>query len=124
MKKPKLLLIAFTMALLVISLKGGTLTSAIEEVNITTLIKTATTPEDHLKIAEYYEEQAAIMENKAILHESMAQAYKGTKFTGMTNHCQKLVKEFKESADQYKAMAAEHEKMAQDIQSQNSAKPR
>ena len=50
-------------------------------------------------------------------------AYKGTKFTGMTSHCQKLVKEFNTTAEQYKAMAAEHEKMAQDIQSQNSAKP-
>ncbi len=123
MNKSKIFFTIFVIALLVISIKGETLTNAIEQIDIVTLIETATTSEDHIKIAEYYEEQATIMGNKAIQHESMAQAYKGTKFTGMTRHCQKLVKEFKTTAEQYKAMAAEHEKMAQDIQSQNSAKP-
>ncbi|MEW6144112.1 MAG: hypothetical protein AB1598_03730 [Thermodesulfobacteriota bacterium] len=118
MKKSMLILAALMISLLVLSLNRQVSTSATEEVDITELIKTAKTPEDHIKIAEYYEEQRAIMEKQASLHESMAEAYEGTKMTGMTNHCENLSKEFKQSAEQYKAMAEEHEKMAQEMQSQ------
>ncbi|MGH7848845.1 MAG: hypothetical protein ACREOP_00965, partial [Thermodesulfobacteriota bacterium] len=72
MKKSMLLLAAFTMTLLVFSLHREIPTSAQEEVDITVLIETADTPEDHLKIAEYYEEQAVMMEKKATLHAAMA----------------------------------------------------
>jgi len=124
MKKSMLILAALTMALLVFSLNRQTPTSASEEVDLTVLIETAKTPEDHLKIAEYYEEQAVMMEKKATLHESMAKAYKErSKMPGMTNHCEKLARESKESAEQYKAMAEEHKKMAQEMQSQNSPAP-
>ena len=123
MKKSMLLLAAFTIALLVLSLNRETRTSASEEVDITTLIRTADTPEGHLKIAQYYEEQAAMMEKKATLHESMAKAYQGGKMAGMATHCEKLAKESEESAEQYTAMAAEHKKMAQEMQSQNSKQP-
>jgi hypothetical protein len=123
MKKSMLLLAAFAVTMLVFSLYRGIPTSAQEEVDISVLIETADTPEDHLKIAEYYEEQAVTMEKKATLHESMAKAYKGTKFTGMTSHCEKLVKEFQASAGQYKAMAAEHRKMAREMQGQKSPEP-
>ncbi len=123
MKKSMLLLAAFTMALLVFSLGREIPTSAQEEVDITVLIETADSPADHLKIAEYYEEQAVMMEKKATLHASMAEAYEGTKFSGMTSHCEKLVKEFEGSAEQYEAMAAEHRKMAQETQGQNSPAP-
>lgn len=123
MKKSIILLAALTMTLLVFSLKRETPTSAVEKTDITVLIETAKTPEDQLKIAEYYEDQAVMMEKRVTLHEAMAEAYKGTKFTGMTSHCEKLAKEFKESADQYKAMAEEHRKMAQEMRSQNSPKP-
>jgi predicted ATP-grasp superfamily ATP-dependent carboligase len=123
MKKSMLLLATFTMALLVLSLNREIQTSASEEVDITVLIQTAKTPEDHLKIAEYYEEQAVMMEKKANLHESMAEAYQGGKMAGMPTHCDKLAKESKESAEQYRAMAEEHKKMAQEMQSQNSKQP-
>ena len=117
-----LLLAAFTMALLVLSLNRDQ-TRASEEVDITVLIQTAKTPEDHLKIAEYYEEQAVMMEKQVTLHESMAKAYQGGKMAGMPNHCEKLAKESQESAEQYRAMAEEHKKMAQEMQSQNSKQP-
>lgn len=124
MKKSMLILAALTMTLLVFSLNRQTPTSASEEADITALIETAKTPQDHLKIAEYYEEQAVMMEKNAALHESMAKAYKERgKMPGMTNHCEKLARESKESAEQYKAMAEEHKKMAQEMQSQNSPEP-
>lgn len=118
-----LLLAAFTLALLIFSLNRQTLTSAQEEVDITVLIETADTPEDHLKIAEYYEEQAVMMEKKATLHASMAKAYQGGKMSGMTTHCDKLAKDSTASAEQYRDMAAEHKKMAQQTQGQNSPEP-
>ena len=123
MKKSMLLLTAFAVTLLVFSLNREIPTSAEEEVDITVLIETADTPEDHLKIAEYYEEQAVMMEKKATLHESMAEAYQGGKMAGMPTHCEKLAKDSKASAEQYRAMAAEHKKMAQETQSQNSPEP-
>jgi hypothetical protein len=124
MKKSILLLVAFTVALLVFSLNRQITTRAQEEVDITVLIETADTPEDHLKIAEYYEEQAVLMEKKATLHESMAKAYEGGKMSGMSTHCKNLAKESEASAEQYKAMAAGHRKMAQQTESQNTPAPK
>jgi hypothetical protein len=123
MKKSMLLLTAFAVTMLVISLNRQTLTNAQEEVDITVLIEAADTPEDHLKIAEYYEEQAVMMEKKATLHESKAKAYQGGKMAGMSTHCEKLAKDSKASAEQYREMAAEHKKMAQETQGQNSPAP-
>ncbi|MEW6145943.1 MAG: hypothetical protein AB1598_13085 [Thermodesulfobacteriota bacterium] len=123
MKKSMLILAAFTMAVLVFSLSRGIPASTEEEVDITVLIETADTPEDHIKIAEYYEEQAVLMEKKATLHDSMAEAYEGGKMAGMSTHCVKLAADSKASAEQYREMAAEHKKMAQEAESQSSPKP-
>ena len=122
MKNSMLLLAAFAVTMLVFSLYRGIPTGAQEEVDISVLIETADTPEDHLKIAEYYEEQAVNMEKKATLHESMGKAYekRSKPMSGMPRHCAKLSKESSESAEQYKAMAAEHEKMAREMQGQKS----
>jgi hypothetical protein len=124
MKKSMLFLAALTLALLVLSYNRQAQTSATEEENITTMIATAKTPEDHMKIAQYYEDQATMMEKTAALHESMAKAYmQRGKMPGMSSHCEKLVKESKASAAQYKDMAEAHKKMAQQMQSRNSQKP-
>jgi len=123
MKTSLLLLATLALTLLAFSLNREIPTSAQEEVDITVLIETADTPEDHLKIAEYYEEQAVMMDKKATLHEAMAKAYQGGKMTGMTTHCDKLVADSKASAEQYRAMVAEHKKMAQQAQGQDSQQP-
>jgi hypothetical protein len=123
MKKSMPLLAALALTLLVFSLNREMPTSAQEEVDITVLIETADTPEDHIKIAESYEEQAVLMEKKATLHEAMAKAYQGGKMTGMTTHCNKLAADSKASAEQYRSMAAEHKKMAQQTQGQDSQQP-
>jgi hypothetical protein len=123
MKKSILILAAFATALWFFSHYGEIPTSAQEETDITVLIETADTPADHIKIAEYYEEQAVLMEKKTTLHESMAQAYKGGKMTGMSTHCKNLAKESEASAEQYKAMAAEHRKAAWQAQGLNSPEP-
>jgi hypothetical protein len=123
MKKPILFLLAIIVTALVFSLNRQAPTNAQEEVDITVLIETADTPEDHLKIAEYYEEQAVVMEKKATLHASMAKAYQGGKMAGMTTHCDKLAKDSTASAEQYREMAAEHKKMAQQPEGQDPPEP-
>ena|SRR5271167_1788107 len=124
MKKSTLLLAAIVIALMVSYLNRETISRAEENTDISKMIETASTPEDHMKIAQYYEDQAAMMEKNAALHESMGKAYgERSKMPGMTNHCEKLVKESKASAAQYKAMAEAHKKMAQQMQSHSSQKP-
>ncbi len=123
MKKSMLFLGALTMTLLVFSLSREMPVSAKDEADITVLIETADSPEDHLKIAEYYDEQVVITENKITLHESMAEAYEGGKMAGMSTHCRNLVKELKAAVEQYKAMAAEHRKMAHQAQGHDAQKP-
>lgn len=123
MKKSMLLLLAILVTVLALSLNRQTPTNAQEEVDITVLIETASTPADHLKIAEYYEEQAVMMEKKATLHESMAKAYQGGKMGGMTTHCEKLATDSKASAEQYREMAAVHKKMAQQTEDPDTQAP-
>jgi len=81
--------------------------SASEEEEINKLIETATTPEDHMKIAEYYEMQAAKMEQEASFHASLADSYKsrGKPLLGLAKHCSDLSKRYMEAAKDYKTMA-------------------
>ncbi|MBI2486210.1 MAG: hypothetical protein HYW01_04475 [Deltaproteobacteria bacterium] len=90
--------------------------NASEEEEIHSLIETATTPEDHMKIAEFYEKQAAKMELKASSHASMADSYKnrGKPLPGLAKHCGNLSKKYKGAAEEYKAMAIEHREMAKE----------
>ena len=93
---------------------------AAEEEEIMTLIETAQTPEDHIKIAEFYEAQAVKMQEKAKKHSEMASAYKSRSkpWPGMVEHCTELANESKEQADEYNKMAAEHRKMAHESHTQ------
>jgi hypothetical protein len=93
---------------------------AAEEEEIMTLIETAKTSEDHIKIAEFYEAQAVKMQEKATKHSEMASAYKSRSkpMPGMVKHCTDLATESKEQADEYNKMAAEHRKMAQELKTQ------
>jgi hypothetical protein len=120
LKKSMMVLAALMIAFMVSFPNGGTISRAQDNMDIDNMIKTAKTPEDHMKIAQYYDEQAAMMEKKAALHMSMGQAYKGTKMMGMTSHCQNLTKESEQAAKQYKAMAEAHRKMAHQMQSKSS----
>jgi hypothetical protein len=91
-----------------------------EEEEITTLIETAKTPGDHIKIAEFYEMQAVNMQEKAAKHAAMASAYKSRSkpWPGMVRHCTNLANESKEETTEYSNTAAEHRKMAQELQTQ------
>jgi hypothetical protein len=117
MKRILPLAIALIVPLLLFSFAGVVPGSASQEEEINKLIETAKTPEDHMKIAEYYEKEATKAEAQARLHASLADSYKnrGKPFTGLAKHCSDLSKRYMEAAKDYKAMAMEHMKMAQEM---------
>lgn len=102
--------------LMVLPFMTGAPGNASEEEEIQKLIETAATPEDHTKIAEYYEKQAGEAERKASFHASMAEAYKnrGKPLPGLAKHCENLAEKYTEAAEEYKAMATEHMMMAKE----------
>lgn len=104
--------------LMVVSFISGAIGKASEEEEMSKLIETASTPEDHMKIAGFYEKEAAKLEEKASSHAAMADAYKKrTKpIPGMVQHCSNLSQKYKDAAAEYRAMASGHMKMAQEMQ--------
>src|SRR3972149_11285950 len=98
MKRILPLAIAFVVPILLFSFLGVFPGSASEEEDVDKMIETATTPEDHIKIAEYYEKQAAKMEQEASFHASLADSYKsrGKPLLGLAKHCSDLSKRYME----------------------------
>ena len=84
------------------------------------MIAGAKTTADHKAIADYYYAEAAKARAKAVEHDEMAGWYRtageGTKKTpyapGTIDHCERLVKDYKSTADDLTALAKEHEAMA------------
>ena len=84
------------------------------------MIAGAKSAADHGAIADYYYAEAAKARAKAVEHDEMAGWYRkageGVKKTpyapGTINHCERLVKDYKSTADDLTALAKEHETMA------------
>lgn len=116
MKNSRLLIILISLFAYIILLNSQNVVAE-EDSDITTQIENAKTPDDHLKLADYYDTEAAKMESMASMHDSMAKAYQygGKTMSPMANHCENISKELRESAEQYKALSSEHRKMAQEM---------
>lgn len=87
---------------------------------VKTLIKNASTPEDHLKLAEYFKQEAAAAAAK--LHEEMAEIYepspvpskfKPPSVAEMKGHCREFARNATKASETASKMAAEHEKLAE-----------
>jgi hypothetical protein len=84
------------------------------------MIAGAKTAADHQAIADYYYAEATKARAKADEHEQMAawyrQAGEGVKKTpyapGTIDHCERLVKDYKATAEELTALAKEHQAMA------------
>ena len=84
------------------------------------MIAGAKTAADHKAIADYYHAEAAKARAKAVEHDEMAGWYRkageGTKkipyAPGTIDHCERLVKDYKSTAENLTALAKEHEAMA------------
>lgn len=91
------------------------------------LIANAKEPQDHLRIAKYYKDEAAKFEEDAKDHEAMRESYRKAQPaphnmaspTQTVAHCDVLIKDLREAAEQDNQLAAEHEQMAKDA----AAKP-
>ncbi len=95
-------------------------TDTLSNHQLLTLIATAKTPAEHLRLAQYYGEQAKYYLAQSTLHQEMAAAYKknpasSAKFsTGSAHHCDFFAQSFKQTATQMQELASMHEQMAKD----------
>lgn len=88
------------------------------------LIATAKTPEEHLRIAHFYDQQAQEYLDQAKEHEGMLAAYREhlsqtsskSRVAAMAqiSHCEYFAKTFREMAVKSTELAREHEQMAKD----------
>lgn len=71
------------------------------------LIESATTPEQHAALANYYASKAAAARKDAEYHRSMGKAYGGAKasqIATMKDHCEKLAKLYDDQAKEFDMM--------------------
>ncbi len=90
---------------------------------VKTLIKAASTPEDHLQLAEYFRREALEETASARLHDEMAELYEPgsappSKFKQPTSkemkgHCREFARNASRAAEIATKMAEEHEKLAE-----------
>jgi hypothetical protein len=101
MKRVLPIMTALIATFLLFSSIVGVSSKASDEEEITNLIETAATAEDHTRIAEYYEKQAEKAERTARFHESMAKSYRerSKPLEGLAKHCSNLAKKYEEAAD-------------------------
>jgi tryptophanyl-tRNA synthetase len=83
------------------------------------LAATASTPEEHLKLAGYYRQMAEKFRAESKKHEEMKASYESnrantsSKFKASTiDHCQYFIKSFRENAQKAVELASAHEEMA------------
>ena len=77
-------------------------------------IAAAKTAADHEALAKAYEDEASELDRKVELHKSMGTTYKAGKSASVVgNHCVRIATDFKAAAQEYRALAAEHHKLAQ-----------
>ena len=114
MKQSLLLSIVLSLPLLLFSFAKDVSGMASEEEEIIILIQTATSPEDHLKIADYYDKLAKKDEEKARFYASMSDSYanRDKPLLGLAKNYSDQSKKYMEMAQGYKNLAVEHRKMA------------
>ncbi len=101
--------------------------SAITNKQVKALIATAKTPENHMRLAAYFKQEADRLEADARGHEELADVYRqnpnptgGGKQSGTgsifrtAEHCDSAAKSLREAAKSLREMAADHEQMAKD----------
>ena len=88
-----------------------------------TLVATAKTPKEHLKLAGYFNQQGDRYEAEARDHDEMIEAYRKNATTraektpggvGTIEHCEFFAKSNREMAKVSRKMAAAHEEMAKE----------
>lgn len=102
--------------------------SATTNKRVKALIAGAKAPEDHLKLAAYFNQEADRLDADAKGHADLAEVYRqnpnttgGGKQSGTgsifrtAEHCDSAAKSLREAAKSLRGLAADHEQMAKDI---------
>jgi hypothetical protein len=79
------------------------------------LVESASTPQQHAALANYYSAKAADGRKQAEYHRAMGKTYGGVKSSElamMKDHCEKLAKLFDDEAKEFDMMAKMHLDMA------------
>ena len=90
------------------------------------LVAGAKTPEDHMKLAAYFNQEADRLEADAKGHAELADVYRQSPNTFVpkgggpgifrtAEHCDSAAKSLREAAKDLRELAAEHEQMAKDV---------
>ncbi|MCI0453930.1 MAG: hypothetical protein L0Y68_02905 [Candidatus Dadabacteria bacterium] len=118
MKKLLLLIITLTAPLLLFSFIRDVSGMNSEQYEINKLIITATTPQDHLKVADYYDKQAQEDEEKTRFYASIADSYtnRDKPLIGLAKYYTNLSNKYAELAQGYKNLSIEHKNMAEEMQ--------
>jgi hypothetical protein len=110
MKRSLLLASAALMVIAVASMPKIAAAEDFEQIN--NLIANAKSPEDHQKIANYFDEQAAAAEKEAEWHKKLLGVYKNNpRLSGEQMHCSRLVGVYKNEAKEDRALAQEYRNM-------------
>jgi hypothetical protein len=128
MKRIPIRIVPYAAALLSITFSLAAQTRASDDHKLSpsevkTLIRSASTPEDHLKLAAYFKQEALDEAASAKLHVEMAEAYepgsaapsrfKQRSLKEMQSHCNEFTRNANRAATAASKMAAEHEEMAE-----------
>lgn len=113
---------ALVMLALTISISPATATGQTQEHlshrQLTTLIATAKTPSDHLRLAAHYHAEATRPRKQSKEHRDEAAEYADRTIYepkgGWLQHCKSFADSFSQAADQADALAAAHQKMAEE----------
>ena len=106
------------------SIQAAAAVSAVTAKNLKQKIMSAKTAADHKAIAAYYRAEAAKAEAKVTEHQDMTEAYQKAGFgtvaktpnaPGTIEHCNHLVKTYKDLAESLAMMAKEHEAMSAQV---------
>lgn len=116
------LMALFGASLLACAPSGSTTKAATPAFDLQETIRSAKTPEDHQRIAAYYEQEAAEYKQKAAEHERIGKAYihyvepfyqPGHDMAKYSAHCQNLARMFSQAAEEYLSLAREHRRLAE-----------
>lgn len=84
--------------------------------DMTQMVQNAKTHDDHEALAQHYDDAAKEMQVKLSEHEKLLEKYQagsyGRQAQALKNHCEFLIRTYRQAADANKNMADVHRKMA------------
>jgi len=114
-----LCLVALAVALSASGARAAESNAPLTKQQVKALIKTAQTPEDHMKLARFYWYEADRLKSEAKDHEEMEADYAENpsnhpvpKWPTLGQHCKALSADYRKAAAEAEQMASLHEEMA------------